>query len=72
MANSIKEKEKQKQKLEKEILLYPLMHELKTLESVINVMNKMKMDRIDKSMINDLSKIVDRVNNSLKDVKGKI
>lgn len=72
MAESIKEKEKQKQKLEKEILLYPLMHELKTLESVINVMNKMKMDRIDKSMINDLSKIVDRVNNSLKDVKGKI
>jgi hypothetical protein len=72
MAESIKEKEKQKQKLEKEILLYPLMHELKTLESVINVMNKMKMDRIDKSMINDLSKIVDRVNSSLKDVKGKI
>ena len=72
MVESIKEKEKQKQKLEKEILLYPLMHELKTLESVINVMNKMKMDRIDKSMINDLSKIVDRVNSSLKDVKGKI
>jgi hypothetical protein len=72
MANSIKEKQKEKEKLEKEILLYPLLTNLVSLESIINVMNKMKIDRIDKTIINDLEKMLNRVNNSLKDVKGKI